>query len=193
MTHKISHLILPKISCYATYLATLFCLSLSFSDFDFNISLLSYFPRQGVHKGKISSPGVSPRASGGEDNSREGGEEEEEDEGGDSTVQPGDVMKLQLEVLEGETILSLTMRVGSTLACSSVCQSTIQSDLLLISFGSHMHLLCQSSTARFTTLEANKIGGFQVGHIDYCHYLLSFIRMHKLLMQVMHKFLCLFL
>ena len=106
MTHKILHLILPKILCNATYLATLFCLSLSFSDFDFNISLLSYFPRQGVHKGKISSPGVSPRASGGEDNSREGGEEEEDDEeGGDQSVQPGDVMKLQLEVLEGEPIL----------------------------------------------------------------------------------------
>ena len=60
-----------------------------------------------MHKGKISSPGVSPRASGGEENSREGEgeEEEEEEEGGDSSVQPGDVMKLQLEVLEGETIL----------------------------------------------------------------------------------------
>ena len=46
----------------------------------FHISSFSYFPRQGVHKGKISSPGVSPRASGGEDNSREGGEEEEEEE-----------------------------------------------------------------------------------------------------------------
>ena len=58
-----------------------------------------------MHKGKISSPGVSPRASGGEENSREEGEEEEEEEeGGDSSVQPGDVMKLQLEVLEGEMI-----------------------------------------------------------------------------------------
>ena len=78
----------------------------SFHFSNFYLSPFSYFPRQGVHKGKISSPGVSPRASGGEDNSREGGEEEEDDEeGGDQSVQPGDVMKLQLEVLEGEPIL----------------------------------------------------------------------------------------
>ena len=70
------------------------------------MSFFSYFPRQGVHKGKISSPGVSPRASGGEDNSREAGEEdeEEEEERGEAGVQPGDVMKLQLEVLEGELL-----------------------------------------------------------------------------------------
>ena len=33
-------------------------------------------PLQGVHKGKISSPGVSPRASGGDENSREAGDRE---------------------------------------------------------------------------------------------------------------------
>ena len=53
---------------------------------------------------------MSPRASGGED-SREGDEEEEEEEDQDldRTFQPGDVMKLQLEVLEGELGMRLKL------------------------------------------------------------------------------------
>ena len=53
---------------------------------------------------------MPPRASGGED-SREGDEEEEdqEDQDLDRTFQPGDVMKLQLEVLEGELGMRLKL------------------------------------------------------------------------------------
>ena len=59
---------------------------------------------------------MSPRASGGED-SREGDEEgeEEEDQDLDRSFQPGDVMKLQLEVLEGE----LEMRPGLSAAVAN--------------------------------------------------------------------------
>jgi len=57
---------------------------------------------EGVHKGKISSPGVSPRASGGEE-SRDAGEEEGEG------LHPGDLMNLQLEVLEGKMKNSVHM------------------------------------------------------------------------------------
>ena len=87
-----------------TFPLFIFC---NFQISNFDISPFSYFPRQGVHKGKINSPGVSPRASGGEENSREGGEDDEEEEegGASSGVRPGDVMKLQLEILEGEPIL----------------------------------------------------------------------------------------
>ena len=41
-----------------------------------SLSHLHRSPLQGVHKGKISSPGVSPRASGGDENSREAGDRE---------------------------------------------------------------------------------------------------------------------
>ena len=60
---------------------------------------------------------MSPRASGGED-SREGDEEEEgEDQDLDRSFQPGDVMKLQLEVLEGGLDMRLRLdRVAQLVA-----------------------------------------------------------------------------
>lgn len=54
---------------------------------------------EGIQKGKIESPGLSPRSGAGSIQ----GDKESESEGDDANVQPENVMKLQLEVLEGET------------------------------------------------------------------------------------------
>ena len=52
---------------------------------------------EGIQKGKIESPGLSPRSGAGSIQ----GDKESESEGDDANVQPENVMKLQLEVLEG--------------------------------------------------------------------------------------------
>ena len=49
---------------------------------------------EGVQKGKIDSPGLSPRSG--------SGDLDKDSEGEDPSFQPEHVMKLQLEVLEGE-------------------------------------------------------------------------------------------
>ena len=58
---------------------------------------------EGVQKGKIDSPGLSPRS--GNESSNQG--DRDSDTEGDSVIQPENCMRLQLDVLEGRTMILL--------------------------------------------------------------------------------------